>query len=188
MKQLGENNRERAIDLLCERLAFERAGVQLYDRVIQALEASGGSGEVRGTIDVLQRNRTQEAEHAIWLETQIRALGGDATLETDLSRLATRESRGITEVVENDTADLTHLLHALLAAEAVDAAGWDLLMHLAQDAGDSAAHREFRRRNNEEQGHLATVRDAIEHMALRSLLGTHGVEERALDIAASIPP
>jgi hypothetical protein len=32
------------------------------------------------------------------------------------------------------------------------------------------------------------VRDAIEHMALRSLLGTHGVEERALDIAASIPP
>jgi bacterioferritin (cytochrome b1) len=188
MRKLAENHRERAIDLLCERLVFERAGVQLYDRVIEAMRAGAGDGDVLATVDVLQRNRAQEAEHAAWLESQIRALGGDATIETDLARLATRESRGIVEVVENDAADLTHLLHALLAAEAVDGAGWDLLLHLADDAGDSEARREFKRRYHEEQGHLTVVRDAMERMALRSLLGPRGLESRADDLAASIPP
>jgi hypothetical protein len=130
MTKLAEYDAAKVIDVLNERLAFERAGVKLYDRVLEVVRPSRDEN-VQRMPEELQKHRDEEWEHEEWLEGQIRSLGGDAHSETERSRLVTRESKGIEEVVMSDAA-LPHLLHALLAAELVDNAGWDLLVQVPQ--------------------------------------------------------
>jgi bacterioferritin (cytochrome b1) len=169
MRELADQAKGKLIDVLTERLAFERAGVKLYDRILEVMRA-GQDENVARMVPEMQRHRDEEKEHEEWLEAQIRALGGDAHAETDKSQLVTRESKGIEEVVMSD-ARLDHLLHALLAAELVDNAGWDLLAQLASEAGDHGARREFKRRLHEEEDHLLFVRKAVEKLSFEEVLG-----------------
>jgi rubrerythrin len=187
MRKLIQYDRERVIDLLCERLAFERSGVKLYDRVLEVMLASTDA-EIHAMSSTLEEHRAEELEHEAWLEAQIRALGGDAAAQCDGAQLATREVAGLEEVAAHDGGDLRHLLHALLAAEAMDETGWKLLVELAQDADDREARREFTRRHHHEAEHLAFTRHLVERIAVRTIFGPRGLQERALDLAASIPP
>ncbi len=168
MKDLANFDRTKVIDVLAERLAFERAGVKLYDRILAAIRASDEN--VRRMLDEMQEHRDEEKEHEEWLEAQIRALGGTGHEDTDKSRLVTRESKGIEEVVMSG-APLPHLLHALLAAELVDNAGWDLLVQLADEAGDREAKREFKKRLHEEEDHLLLLRRAMEKLSFQEVRG-----------------
>ncbi len=133
------------------------------------MRASGDENASR-MLEEMQTHRDEEKEHEEWLEAQIRGLGGDAHAETDKSRLVTRESKGIEEVVMSD-AELPHLLHALLAAELVDNAGWDLLVQLADEAGDRDARKEFKRRLHQEEDHLIFIRKAVERLSVQEVLG-----------------
>ncbi len=169
MKELASYEKAKVIDALNERLAFERAGVKLYDRVLEVMRQSQDKNFER-MLDEMRKYRVEEKEHEEWLEEQIRFLGGDAHSETDKSRLVTRESKGIEEVVMSD-AELPHLFHALLAAELVDNAGWDLLVQIADEAGDSGAKREFKKRLHEEEDHLVFIRRAVEKLSFRDVLG-----------------
>ncbi len=169
MEKLAGYNAAKVIDGLNERLAFERAGVKLYDRVLEVARATPDEN-VKRMLDELQKHRDEEKEHEEWLEAQIRSLGGDAHSETEKSRLVTRESKGIEEVVMSD-AQLPHLLHALLAAELVDNAGWDLLVDIADEAGDHSAKREFKKRLHEEEDHLLLVKKAVEQLSFEDVLG-----------------
>src|SRR5437868_8210657 len=76
MKKLAAKNLGRVLDLLNERLAFERAGVKLYDQIIARMKNSGDPTMQKMMPQILQ-NRAEEKEHEEWLEEQIRALGGD---------------------------------------------------------------------------------------------------------------
>jgi bacterioferritin (cytochrome b1) len=169
MNELAKYDKAKVIDVLNERLAFERAGVKLYDRVLEVMRATGDAN-VQRMLDEMEEHRDEEKEHEEWLEEQIRALGGDAHGETEKSRLVTRESKGIEEVVMSD-AELPHLLHALLAAELVDNAGWDLLAQIADEAGDREAKRAFKKRLHEEEDHLLFVRKAVEKLSFQEILG-----------------
>jgi bacterioferritin (cytochrome b1) len=169
VKELANYDREKVIDYLSERLAFERAAVKLYDRILEVMRASGDENAAR-MLEDMKSHRDEEKEHEEWLEGEVRALGGDAHSETDKSRLVTRESKGIEEVVMSD-AQLPHLLHALLAAELVDNAGWDLLVQIADEAGDRQEKREFKKRLHEEEDHLLLLRDAVEKLSFQEVLG-----------------
>ena len=170
MEKLASKNPEKVVDLLCERLAFERAGVKLYDAMIAKLQLSN-EPEVHRTLRAMHEHRNHEKEHEEWLEAQIRALGGDAHSVTDMARLATIESRGIEDIVlDGDNAPVP-LFHALLAAELADNAGWDLLVALADECGDRSAKREFKKRLHEEEEHLVFVRRALASLAMHDVLG-----------------
>jgi bacterioferritin (cytochrome b1) len=169
MKDLAAKNRDKVIDLLNERLTFERSGVKLYDAILANMRSSS-SADVARMLPSMTEHRNHEKEHEEWLEEQIRALGGDAHGKTEMSRLVTAESSGVEEVVLRDK-DLGHQLHALLTAELVDNAGWELLLELADDADDAVARREFRKRLHEEEEHLIFVRRAVQAFARRNVLG-----------------
>ncbi len=169
MEKLASHDRSKVIDLLNERLAFERAGVKLYDRVLEVMRSAGDANVAR-MLPEMEEHRSEEKEHEEWLEECIRALGGDAHAETERSRLVTRESKGIEEIAMSD-AELPHLLHALLAAELVDNAGWDLLAQVADEAGDHEAKRDFKKRLHEEEDHLLFIRKAVERLAFEDVLG-----------------
>jgi bacterioferritin (cytochrome b1) len=168
VKDLAEFDKDKVIDLLNERLAFERAGVKLYDRILEVMRAQGDENVLRMR-EEMESHRAEEKEHEEFLEAQIRFLGGDAHGETEKSRLVTRESKGIEEVVMSD-AQLPHLFHALLAAELVDNAGWDLLVQVADEAGDRDAKKDFKKRLHEEEDHLLFIRKAVEKLAFQEVL------------------
>jgi bacterioferritin (cytochrome b1) len=169
MEKMAAKNSARVIDLLTERLVFERAGVRLYDQVIARMRESSDENITR-MLETMQEHRGEEKEHEEWLEECIRKLGGDPDAETEHSRLVREESKGIEEVVENDTS-LPHLFHALLMAELADNAGWDLLHGIASELGDSAAKKEFAKRLREEADHLLFVRKAVQKFALSETTG-----------------
>ena len=170
MDKLAKNNREEALDVLAERLAFERTGVQLYDRILEVMERSNDE-KIKAMLDQMEEYRYEEKEHEEWLEQQICALGGDPNAKTQRVRLIETESEGIVEVILKSNATVSEMFHALLAAELVDNAGWALLMQLAGEAGDDNAKAEFKRRMLEEAEHLMFVRDVVQAFLVQEVLG-----------------
>jgi bacterioferritin (cytochrome b1) len=170
MKELAKHNPEKILDLLIARLTFERTGVKLYDSVISKIRAQKDPDAHR-MLETLQEHRDEEKEHEEWLEEQVRALGGDAHGSSDMSRLEARESKGIEDIVLDGDNDALHLFHALLAAELADNANWDLLVQIADQAGDRDAKKQFKKRLHEEMEHLVFIRRVIERLARRVILG-----------------
>src|SRR5262249_2248629 len=112
----------KTIELLSERLAFERTGVKLYDRIVRkVLDSRGGDGitDAEEVAEQLGVFRDEEKEHEEWLEDRIRELGSDPNEQTDRSVLVQEESKGIVDVVLESERPLPEMLHALLAAELV---------------------------------------------------------------------
>ena len=75
MQKLAGTNVSRVIDLLKERLTFERSGVKLYDKILERMR---NDPQAAPMVEQMQEHRDEEKEHEEWLEEQIRALGGDA--------------------------------------------------------------------------------------------------------------
>ena len=217
MEKLALKNKDKVIDVLAERLCFERASVKLYEKVLQRIslaadgrhrrssggdystyglsgyrknaprgmhedlvaEQGGGANErqahereERVLTEMLPRMqvvRDQEKGHQAWLEDAIRKLGGDPKRRTEMARVTARELEGIETVIMKDT-ELPHLFHALLAAEHVDTAGWDLLVELAEAAGDQDAKSEFEKRLREEEQHIEFLREALRTFSAHEIL------------------
>ena len=170
MQELIKFNRPKVIDLLTARLTFERVGVKLYDAIIGKVQIIGDA-QAQRMLDQLQEHRDEEKEHEEWLEEQIRALGADAHGTSEMSELETRESKGIEDVILDGDNEISHLMHALLTAELADNAGWDLLVSLADEAGDRDAKKAFKKRLHEEEEHLIFARRAVVKLARREVLG-----------------
>jgi bacterioferritin (cytochrome b1) len=169
MEKLARYNPAFVIDALSGRLAFERTGVKLYDTVIAKLERNP-QPQYSKILRQLRHIREEEKEHEEWLEQQIRSLGANPADRSDLAQLELREGAGIVGIIEKED-KVIHLLHALLAAELADNAGWDVLRKLAGDAGDADAERAFARREAEEAKHLLFMREVVLRAAEIELLG-----------------
>jgi bacterioferritin (cytochrome b1) len=174
MNELAKRNRDQAIDVLTERLTFERTAVRLYDRVLERIRASGDP-DVAWLHDPMTTHRDQEKEHEEWLEARIRESGGSAHAMTARAHLAQTESRGIEAVIFDDRATVPQLLHALLTAELVDNARWDLLVALADEANDHRLKKELKRRLHEEEDHLVLLQRALARFARRELMSSGGL-------------
>jgi bacterioferritin (cytochrome b1) len=177
MRKLADRHRDKVIDLLNERLVFERSGVKLYDKILSEMKQANDPLLHRMHPE-MKKHRDQEKEHEEWLEDQIRNLGGDAHAQTEHSKLIVAESSGIEGVVlrgEGNGNALPHLFHALLTAELVDNAGWELLLELADRADDDDARRELRKRLHEEEDHLYLIRRTVSKYARKEVLGEGAV-------------
>lgn len=170
MNKLAQVNRPKLLELLSERMAFERASIKLYDDILakmRELSPDSGMGRIAEQLETI---RDQEIEHERWLSTQISLFGGNPDELTPRVQLVEIESRGIDEVVSTDP-DLSHMFHALLMAELADHAGWELLLELADFADDPLARQEFGSRLHEEDRHLLFVQELVENLARREVLG-----------------
>ena len=177
MKKLAERHPEKLLDLLNERLTFERLAVKLYDNIL-AKVSEGDLPPVAGSSAILaqlREHRDEEKEHEEWLEEQIRAMGGDAHARTDMADLVEREAKGVADVVESDS-ELVHLFHALQTAELVDDTGWKLLLELADEAEDDEAREQLRKRAEAEERHVIFTRSLVTACARSDVLG-RGAQE-----------
>jgi rubrerythrin len=144
------------LDKLGERLAFERAGTRLYDALIAKFD-SAQTGIPGMTRDELVKIRNDEMRHFSMLADAIENVGGDPTAQTPCADVAGVEAIGLIQVVTDPRTTLTQSLHAVLVAEMTDNNGWDHLITLAQNNGQTAMASDFEAARNEERTHLHSV-------------------------------
>ncbi|MES2538804.1 MAG: ferritin-like domain-containing protein [Pseudomonadota bacterium] len=165
VSMLTGNSPQIFLDKLGERLAFERTGTRLYDALITKCEAMD-SGIQGLTVGELRQIRTEEARHFLLIADAIERLGGDPTAETPSADLAGVESIGMMQIVTDPRTTMAQSLHAMLAAEMVDNAGWELLIALAESNQQTGMSSEFSTALAEERTHLQRVQAWYESATL----------------------
>jgi rubrerythrin len=152
------------MDKLAERAAFERGGTRLYDAILAKFQAltdgAGSAAELPSGISIaeLSRIRAQEADHFRLVSGSIEELGADPTAATPSADLVGMESTGLLQAVSDPRTGLADCLHAALAAELIDHAGWELLIEMADQMSSARLADRFRAARREEEDHLRLVR------------------------------
>jgi rubrerythrin len=153
-------NRDLLVDKLCERWVVERASEELHARAIEHARRDQSLGQLAERLIDFQRH---EKEHAEMLEALLRQLGREPSRESPSARVAGKETDGLLEVGRRDDAELPHVLQALLAAELIDVAGWELLVDLARDADlDAEWLRSIKTALAREKEHVHFVKTQLE--------------------------
>jgi bacterioferritin (cytochrome b1) len=158
------------VDKLGERLAFERSGTRLYDALLE--KCAERSDEVEDIdLDLLREFRNQEASHFNLLRRAIEQLGADPTAQTPCADVTAVASMGLMQVVRDPRTSVAQSLQAVLTAELVDGACWELLQSMTVDFGYDALAEDFGTAIAQEEVHLANVRSWYDRAVLR--LGKH---------------
>ena len=155
------------LDKLAERLAFERGGARLYDAVLVKLSAH--AAELRGPVTAdVEQIRDDEVRHALLIKACIEKLGADPTAQTPCADLVGVETSGFLQAASDPRTTLAQTLHAALAAELVDTAGWETLIALAENMGQDEMADQFREALQQETQHLAMVRRWFNELTLET--------------------
>lgn len=151
------------LDKLGERLAFERAGTRLYDALMAKCRADGGA-----VVDPerLMHFRDEEAQHFKLVHQCIETLGGDPTVQSPCADVAGVESAGLVQVLTDPKTTLAQSLHAILVAELTDNAGWDELVVLAKEMGQTDMATQFAQAQQAEREHLQAVKQWHQELTL----------------------
>jgi rubrerythrin len=170
------------LDLLGERLAFERTGTRLYEGLLVKLEAAdvhpGGPSR-----EDLERIRDEELEHFALLRDTMIGLGADPTAITPSADVIAVASAGLVQVIGDPRTTLTESLKAILTAELTDNDGWLTLADLAERLGHEDTAEAFRRALAEEEDHLARVRSWL----TTAVEGQAGLEPSPTPAEPSLP-
>jgi len=145
------------LDLLGERLAFERTGTRLYDALLVKLEGADPrpSGPTR---EQLEEIREDETRHFGLLLEAIQSLGGDPTVVTPSADVVGVAGAGWVQALTDPRTTLTEALKVILAAELADNDGWETLVEVASGLEQEDLTSQFREAAAEEEAHLTRVR------------------------------
>jgi rubrerythrin len=160
------------LDLLAERLAYERTGTRIYDAILVKFDAAvpRGSGPTRAELEEI---RNEELSHFLMLKEAVQTLGGDPTMMSPSADTTFVATSGIVKMVSDPRTTLTQALKGALTAELTDTASWAMLADLADRLGHDEMAGSFRRALEREERHLLMVRTWVE----ATVSGQAGVED-----------
>ena len=164
LKMATGHHPEVFINKLGERLAFERCGVRIYEQLTLKCKHATAQHPDRLVIPVerLQEFHQQEAEHFHMLVECMEQLGADPTAQTPDANASGVASSGLMKVIVAPRTSVSQSLEAMLAIELTDNAAWELLIKLAQDMGLKDMVKKFEHALQQENVHLAQVREWYE--------------------------
>jgi hypothetical protein len=173
------------LDKLGERIAYERSGTRLYDALInkyqavsmmkggmlptvEELAAKGGAAPIvispvagEDAAGTLERIRAEELQHFRLLCDAMQKLGGDPTAQTPCADVIGTASMGFMQVLTDPRTTLAQCLNTMLAVELTDNAAWELLIQLADDAGETELSGRFLAALSQEQQRLAIIKEWV---------------------------
>jgi hypothetical protein len=165
MQKLLGNQPEVLLDKLAGRLAFERTGTRLYDALLA--KCSYRQDEAEGmSLETIRQFRNEEASHFALLWESMRDLGADHTEQTPEADINGVASMGLVQVLTDPRTSVAQCIHAIHIAELADRDGWDLLIQLATQLGQTDMAEKFRGAMREEERHLETIRDLMARTVL----------------------
>lgn len=147
---------ELLVNKLGERLAFERSGVRLYERLIIKCEALQQSGSLVQS-DRLRHFRQEEIDHFRMVQQVMESIGADPTAQTPDADVIGVAAMGQMKVITDPRTSLLHCLQTLQAVELTDHAGWELLLELTRGLGLTDAADLFRTALAQEEEHTRQV-------------------------------
>lgn len=164
LKMATGHHPEVFINKLGERLAYERAGVRIYQQLIaKCLHAPQDlSPDLQLPIDRLRQFCREEEEHFELLCNCLKKLGADPTAQTPDADASSVATSGLLKVITEPRTSISQCLQAMLAIELTDNAAWELLVKLAEDMGMKDMARQFEHALKQEDVHLQEVRDWYE--------------------------
>jgi hypothetical protein len=146
------------LNKLGARLNFERESTRLYQTLMQKHAALSS---VFPNYYDLERIGNQEWDHFGMLQDTILGLGGDPTMLTPAASVVSQASSGIHKVIQDPRTSLGQCFEAILTAELLDNASWEMLITLTRELHQDHLVNRFHDALREEQDHLATVRDWV---------------------------
>jgi rubrerythrin len=155
------------LDKLGERLSFERQGARLYEAFLEKIESGAGAVSMSAFVEDLRQICKEEKRHFDLLENAIAELGGDVTAETPSADVAGVLSHGILQIVTDPRTTIAQTLQAILTAELMDNDGWQILIELAGETGQTRLKEQCQKAKNGEQKHLETIRGWFSAMTIR---------------------
>jgi rubrerythrin len=165
MQKLLGNQPEVLLDKLAGRLAFERTGTRLYDAMLA--KCSVRRDEVDGiSVEQFLRFRNEEANHFALLWEAMRELGADPTAQTPEADVNGVASMGLLQIITDPRTSVAQCIHAIHIAELTDRDGWDLLIKLAREMGQTGMAENFTGALADEEQHLETIRQLMEQTVL----------------------
>jgi rubrerythrin len=171
------------LDLLGERLAFERTGTRLYDALLVKLEAAD-SRPTGPTREQLEEIRDDEIRHFGLLRDAIEALGGDPTVVTPSADVVGVAGSGWVQALTDPRTTLTEALKVILSAELADSDAWETLVEVASGLDQEELVAQFREAAVEEESHLTRVRAWV----MLAIAGQTGIEPPPLAVEDSGSP
>lgn len=159
------------LDKMGERMAFERTGVRLYDALIAKVSASGEVDSIGLTEAALRKIQTDELRHMQIVAEAIEEMGADPTSETPCADVAGVQALGVMQVLTDPRTTVSQGLAAILTAELVDNASWEMLVDLAREFGNDELANTFDEARRQEEEHLRQVKGWIEGLTKQESLG-----------------
>ena len=149
------------LDLLGERMAFERAGVRLYELLLIKIAAAhvhkGGP-----TVNEIEHFRDDELRHFGMCVNAIRELGADPTSITPSADISSVASSGVLHVIADPRTTLTQALQGMRIIELADQEAWASLVDLVERLELTRMAEDFQGALFEENLHMRRVRAWIE--------------------------
>jgi rubrerythrin len=147
------------VDLLCERLAVETGGVELYRAALARLQSMSAALAVT---ERLEHFMHEEAQHRDLLAGYLDRLNVTER-QTPSARLAEHEGEAYAKLIaEAETP--AQLLNILLTVELTDETGWEMLINLGRDLRDEEMVSMFGQALRSEKEHLRGVRGMLAQM------------------------
>jgi len=165
MQKLTGRNPEAFIDKLGGRIGFERAGVRLYDALIEKC-AMARNTTTRIPIETLWQFRNEELQHFQLASDALRSIGGDPTAQTPCADADGVAGMGLIQVLTDPRTSVAQCLEAMLIGELTDNAAWGLLIEFAEKMGLNDMARDFQVALRHEENHLMRVRQWHKEMVL----------------------
>lgn len=156
------------IELIVERLAFERRIAALYDCLLarDAPPEPGGNAPSDEESARLAGFRDEERDHVRLLSRCLRQLGGDPGGRSDAADGVMVETAGLAAAMDDPRTGARQAMRLLLDAELLDNAGWDLLCETARASGADTLVDAFEQALLRENEQLHAVRDIVARITL----------------------
>lgn len=152
---MPQMNMPALVDKLCERLAVESGGVEIYRALIAKLDDPAIAPR-------LEHYMRQEAKHRDLLAAYLDKLGVSAR-DTPSAVLARHEGQAFLKLVEEAETPV-QLVNILLTVELMDENGWEMIIDLGRDLGDDDLVRALDGALQDEKEHLRGVRGILARM------------------------
>jgi rubrerythrin len=154
-------NRDVLVDKLCERLAVETGGVDIYQSIIAKMPDETIAARLKHFMQ-------EEAKHRDMIAAYLDKLGVAPT-ETASARLARLEAQAFVKLVD-EASTPAQLLNILLTFELMDENAWEMLINFGRDTGDEEIVRTFNMALKEEKEHLRGVRGMMAAMTRQMMM------------------
>lgn len=147
------------VNKLGERLAFERAGVRLYEALIRKCMAlQDGSAPFEIPMGQLQKFRNDEEKHFHLLVQALENVGADPTAQTPDADATGVAGMGLVKVIADPRSTILQSLDAMLMAELMDHAAWHVLIDLATGSDLDNMVPKFEEAEQVEEEHLNQIK------------------------------